>query len=189
MIAIIPARGGSVRIPWKNIKLFRGKPMLAYPIEAARGSKLFDRVIVSTDSSRIAEVAYNYGAEVYERPTDDGARGTQDVAREVLEAIPTDYACVIYPCTPMLRASDLIDACSWLRTDADTNYVMSVLTDGSTVSDAGMFYFGRAEAFIEDRPLYGNGVLFYSMPSGRGIDINTPEDWARAERMAWRLNV
>jgi N-acylneuraminate cytidylyltransferase len=63
-IAIIPARGGSKRIPRKNIKNFHGKPLIAYSIEAALNSNLFDRVIVSTDDNEIANIALKYGAEV-----------------------------------------------------------------------------------------------------------------------------
>jgi pseudaminic acid cytidylyltransferase len=63
-IAIIPARGGSKRIPLKNIKIFAGKPLIAYSIDAAKASGLFDKIIVSTDSEEIAEVAKAYGADV-----------------------------------------------------------------------------------------------------------------------------
>ena len=86
-IAIIPARGGSKRIPKKNIKLFSGKPVIAYSIEAAKKSKLFDKIIVSTDDNKIAKISIRYGAEVpFIRPkniSDDHSTTTQVVKHSI----------------------------------------------------------------------------------------------------------
>jgi N-acylneuraminate cytidylyltransferase len=113
-IAIIPARGGSKRIPRKNIKDFCGKPIIAYSIEAALGSRLYDTVMVSTDSEEIAEIARAYGAAVpflrSEKSSSDHAT-TADVLLEVLErydAIPS-FSC-IYPCAPFITADMLREA-------------------------------------------------------------------------------
>ena len=87
-VAIIPARGGSKRIPNKNIKEFAGKPIIAYSIEVAKASGLFDRVIVSTDSESIAEVAKYYGAEIpFMRPKElaDEYTGTDSVVLHALD--------------------------------------------------------------------------------------------------------
>ncbi|MBR7127619.1 MAG: pseudaminic acid cytidylyltransferase [Lentisphaeria bacterium] len=114
-VAIITARGGSKRIPGKNIKNFMGKPMLAYAIEAALESGIFDNVMVSTDSEEIAEVARKYGAEVpfmrSERTSNDHAV-TFDVLDEVIKeyknrGVTFDVLCCIYPCVPFLKASTL----------------------------------------------------------------------------------
>lgn len=111
-IAIIPARGGSKRIPRKNIKLFLGKPIIAYSIEAALSSGLFDEVMVSTDDEEIAETAKKYGAKVpflrSKKNADDYAT-TIDVIDEVIQSyrgIGTefDYGCCIYPCAPFVSA-------------------------------------------------------------------------------------
>jgi len=110
-IAIIPARGGSKRIPRKNIKDFCGKPIIAYSIEVALESGLFDKVIVSTDDAEIAEVAREYGAEVpFIRPAAlaDDFTGTTAVAAHAIEwlsaqGISIDYACLIYPTAPLLQ--------------------------------------------------------------------------------------
>ena len=86
-VAIITARGGSKRVPRKNIKLFRGKPMIAYSIETALNSGLFDYVMVSTDDDEIAEVAKKYGAEIpfiRSKQTADDFTGTADVMIEVI---------------------------------------------------------------------------------------------------------
>lgn len=128
-IAIITARGGSKRIPGKNIKEFCGKPILAYSIEAALQSGIFDTVMVSTDSEEIAEVARTYGAEVpfyrSEETSGDFAT-TNDVLLEVLHEYEKrgeyfELGCCIYPTAPFVTAEKLksgVDAL--LESDADT---------------------------------------------------------------------
>lgn len=110
-IAVIPARGGSKRIPGKNIKLFAGKPVISYSIEAARQTGLFDRVIVSTDSDEIAAVASEFGAEIpFMRPTElaDDFTPTADVLLHALSwfadqgALPATLCC-IYATAPFVQ--------------------------------------------------------------------------------------
>lgn len=116
-IAVIPARGGSQRIPRKNIRLLNGKPLIAYSIEVAKASQLFDRIIVSTDDHEIASIARNYGAETpFLRPEDlaDAYTGTTPVMQHALRFLiehdqaPSE-ACLIYATCPLLRPSDLIE--------------------------------------------------------------------------------
>ncbi len=109
-ICIIPARGGSKRIPKKNIKPFCGKPLIAYSIETALKSELFDKVLVSTDSNEIADVAKAYGAEVQMRPPElaDDFTGTWDVIEHVLKTLKEagesyEYVCTIYATAPFLQ--------------------------------------------------------------------------------------
>ena len=113
VLAIIPARGGSKRIPGKNIKNFYGKPIIAYPIQAALDSGFFDTVMVSTDSDQIANVAKQYGAEVpfmRSNKNADDYSTTADVLLEVLESykakqnLEFDYLCCIYPTAPFTTA-------------------------------------------------------------------------------------
>lgn len=109
-VAIITARGGSKRIPRKNIKLFRGKPMIAYSIETALNSGLFDMVMVSTDDKEIAKISKQFGAEVpfiRSKQTADDFTGTADVMIEVLNDLQKigkqfDNACCIYPTAPFI---------------------------------------------------------------------------------------
>lgn len=186
-LAIIPARGGSRRILGKNIKPFFGKPIIAYSIETAQKSGVFGRVMVTTDCLAIAEVAKQYGAEVFMRPMDDGSRGTQDVAREVLMDPAyqlATLACVIYPTSPLLLPSDLATAEDVLM-QSEAEYIMSVQPE--PLADAGCFYMGRPRAFIEEIPLIGCSTLMYAMPMERVCDINEPQDWARAEQLYQRL--
>lgn len=116
-IAIIPARGGSKRIPRKNIKLFHGKPLIAYSIEAALKSELFDKVIVTTDDEEIASIAKKYGAEVpFIRPKElsDDFTNTKDVIDHALSYFEErgekyDYECTIYATAPLLQPKYLIE--------------------------------------------------------------------------------
>jgi len=128
-LAIITARGGSKRIPRKNIKNFLGKPILAYSIEAAVMSGIFDEVMVSTEDEEIAEIAKNYGAKVpfyrSEKTAGDFAT-TNDVLLEVIEEYEKrgqkfDMACCIYPTAPFVTSEKIKDAMSKLEaSDADT---------------------------------------------------------------------
>jgi pseudaminic acid cytidylyltransferase len=131
-IAIIPARGGSKRIPRKNIKNFHGKPLIAYSIEAALNSKIFDRVIVSTDDSEIAKVAMKYGAEVpFLRPEDISSdyATTMDVIEHALSWFTENdqsvtYACCIYATAPFISSDALIRGFSAL-VEGNFNYAFS----------------------------------------------------------------
>lgn len=133
MIAIITARGGSKRIPKKNIKEFMGKPMIAYAIDAAEKSGLFETIMVSTDDNEIAKVARSYGADVpfmrSERTASDFAT-TWDVIEEVIGEYDSldrhfDNVCCIYPCAPFLTAESLI-AASMLLEKENIDSVMPV---------------------------------------------------------------
>jgi N-acylneuraminate cytidylyltransferase len=117
-LAIIPARGGSKRIPRKNVKPFLGKPMLAYSIEAALATGLFDEVMVSTDDEEIAEVARRYGAVapfLRSAETSNDYATTADVLKEVIGRYKEngkvfDIFCCIYATAPMIQSSDIISA-------------------------------------------------------------------------------
>jgi N-acylneuraminate cytidylyltransferase len=114
-VAIIPARGGSKRIPRKNIRDFCGKPIIAYSIEAAKKSNCFDHIIVSTDDEEIARVARDWGAEVpFMRPAElsDDYTGTIPVIAHAVNWISENigevkYACCIYATAPFLSSEDL----------------------------------------------------------------------------------
>jgi pseudaminic acid cytidylyltransferase len=122
-VAIIPARGGSKRIPNKNIKHFRGKPVIAYSIDAAKKSELFDQIVVSTDSEEIAEVAVKSGAEVpFIRPSElsDDYTPTAPVLEHAVTWLishgnEVEYFCCIYPTAVFLRSKDIRQAFLTLR--------------------------------------------------------------------------
>ena len=117
-IAIIPARGGSKRIPRKNIKLFRDKPMIAWAIETAKKSNMFERIIVSSDDAEIIKISNQWGAETpFLRPNslaDDFTPTVPVISHAIKECQrlgwKVEYACCIYPGVPFLEAEDLIRA-------------------------------------------------------------------------------
>lgn len=181
-VALIPARGGSRRIPKKNIKPFLGMPIIGYSIACALTSGLFDEVWVSTEDLDIMRTAFRMGAKVHPRAHDlaeDGV-GTQEVVRNaLLELYPQakpDLTCCIYACAPTLWPSDLRAAKKALDEKQSRQYVMV----------EGMFYFGRTEAFMNDVSL--DGALVWN-DCARWIDINTPSDWTEAERLYKSLDL
>lgn len=134
-ICIIPARGGSKRIPRKNIKNFCGKPMLAYAIETAQASQLFERIIISTDDSEIADIARQYGADVLQRPVElaNDYATTVAVIRHAIEQLPSvDNVCCIYPCTPLLKPNDLAQSFS-LWQNSNSLYCFPMLAFESNI--------------------------------------------------------
>ena len=181
MICIIPARGGSQRIPQKNIKLFFGEPIISYAIGTAKMSGLFDDIIVSTDDGDIAGVAWVAGATDVFKRTDEMSVdnvGTQEVARDLLTLIvsPPEYTCVLYPCSPLITADDLKEGFDWFMS-SEYDYAHSVDKDGN---DCGNYYFGKTQSFLDEIPLEGNSL---KVPVEYACDINTFEDFSRAEQL------
>jgi pseudaminic acid cytidylyltransferase len=142
-MAVIPARGGSKRIPRKNIKVFCGKPMIAYAISVAKESGLFDRIVVSTDDDEIAEIANQWGAETpFKRPMELSGdyTATVPVIRHSIQACENQgwYAeevCCIYPCVPFLKASDLIGGLDQMKKTAG-GFSFSITEYPSTIQRA-----------------------------------------------------
>jgi pseudaminic acid cytidylyltransferase len=185
-VAMIPARGGSKRIPRKNIRMFHGKPILSYSIEVAIASRLFDHVFVNTDDREIGLMAAHYGASVWERDPNlaDDVTGTQAVAADFLKGLDAGEACVIYPTAPMLTVQDLAAGHAALCMP-DTQFAFSV---GCTpvLHDAGQFYWGRGAAFAHI-PLWDKWSRMIPIQPERDCDINTEKDWLRAEQMFLNL--
>ena len=201
-IAVITARGGSKRIPRKNIKEFCGKPIIAYSIEAALESGLFDEVMVSTDDEEIAEIAKEYGASVpflrSENNSDDHATSA-DVLSEVLFEYRSrdsefDILACIYPTAPFITAEELRNAAK-LLTNTDTSSVVAV-TDfdfppqrAFLLSDDGNLTWERPENALTRRTASWERFRSFMMPNCRGYyidpalvqDIDTPSDWRMAE--------
>lgn len=132
-VAIIPARGGSKRIPKKNIKDFFGKPLIAYSIETALKSKLFDRIIVSTDDEEIARIAKEYGAEVpFLRPKElsDDFTGVEAAIGYTLDYLcengqDYDFYCLIYATAPLMQVKYLMEGFERLK-NSDASKALSV---------------------------------------------------------------
>ena len=218
-IAIIPARGGSKRIPKKNIKNFLGKPIIAYSIEMAISSKLFDKIIVSTDEQEIKDVVIKYGAEVpFIRPKKiaDDFTGTHEVIGHAVKWLEDngetmDYVCCIYPTAPLIQKDDLIrgfkliKTCKWNSIIAATNFSYPIfrsfgnLPDGGLkmifpeqynsrsqdlpeiYHDAGMFYWAKPETWKKKPEGFSEINSIVKIPNYRTQDIDTLDDWKRAE--------
>ncbi len=131
-IAIIPARGGSKRIPRKNVKLFLGKPAISYPIEIAMNCELFDEIVVTTDDEEIADIGKRFGAtRIVKRPPGlaDDITPTVPVISHAIQEIgmePVDTVCCIYPVNPFLNAKDVLDGFKLLIANHDIAYVNSI---------------------------------------------------------------
>lgn len=133
-IAVIPARGGSKRIPRKNIRMFHGRPLISYSIEAAIKSKCFDRIIVSTDDEEIAEVALSFGAEVpflRNKELSNDFAGTTPVIQDTifqLDDNDIEYVCCIYATAPMLSEQDICTGLDTIKLKEEFDYAFSVTT-------------------------------------------------------------
>lgn len=182
-IAVIPARGGSKRIPRKNIKPFCGKPMIAWSIEAAMASGLFDHIVVSTDDPEIAEVAKQWGAEVpFMRPaelSDDYAGTTEVVAHAAQWALKQGFAldavCCIYATAPLVQVDDLkrglkaLESGGWAYAFSATDFAAPIFRAFHEHSEGGIEMF-FPEYFLtrsQDLPraLHDAGMFYWGLPT------------------------
>ena len=218
-IAVIPARGGSKRIPRKNIKNFCGKPMIAWSIEAAKASALFDHILVSTDDAEIADIAKEWGAEVpFMRPvelSDDHAGTTEVIAHATRWALEqgfdVDAVCCIYATAPFVQVDDIkrglaaLESGNWAYAFTVTDFAAPIFrsfkqnAEGgiemfypehfstrsqdlpTALHDAGQFYWGRPSAWIEGKRIFDRHSTPVVIPRWRVQDIDTQDDWIRAE--------
>ena len=220
-IAIIPARGGSKRILRKNVKLLAGVPAIAYPIELALNSGIFERVIVSTDDPEIADVSRKYGAEVpFFRSAElsNDFTITVEVIADAIERLQHqgesfDYICCIYPVTPLLSINRLKQAFGAIES-GKWDYVFPAIEFPApiergfkkgksgvvefsypefantrtqdiekTFHDAGQFYFGKSEAWLERRPVLNGNSTFIELAKNETLDIDDLEDWEMVEKL------
>ncbi|MCL4431616.1 MAG: pseudaminic acid cytidylyltransferase [Epsilonproteobacteria bacterium] len=219
-VAIIPARGGSKRIPRKNIKPFAGLPIIAYSIKAALESNLFDRIIVTTDDEEIADVARSFGAEIpFIRPKElsDDHTATIPVIAHAVQTLQKQSvihaACCIYATAPFIRSQDIVTAYNALITQ-NKHYAFPVTTfpfpifrgvkrdDAGNIEmfwpqhfatrsqdleeayhDVGQFYWGTPDAWLEGKSIFSEAATTIVLPRHLVQDIDTPEDWHRAELM------
>jgi N-acylneuraminate cytidylyltransferase len=152
-IAIIPARGGSKRIPRKNIKDFLGKPIIAYSIQVALESGLFDEVMVSTDSQEIADIAIKYGASVpflRSKKNSNDYASTVDVVEEVLSEYKKidknyKYICCFYPTSPLINKDHLIKGMKLIE-EFDLDSIFTVIPFSHPIQRA---FFVNKFGFIE----------------------------------------
>ncbi len=220
IIAIIPARGGSKRIKKKNSKMFCGQPIIAYSIKQAQASRLFDRIIVSTDDCEIADISRKLGAEVpFLRPENLSGDfvGTVDVINHAIDFMEQEtgnhvtYACCIYPTAPFVMVDSLREGYMNL-VNSEKTFSFSVTTFSFPIQralkinkegeaqafwpeniekrsqdleeayhDAGQFYWGKRDGFLGQKPIFSSASIPVVLPRERVQDIDTEEDWRRAE--------
>jgi pseudaminic acid cytidylyltransferase len=221
-LCVIPARGGSKRIPRKNIRQFSGKPMIAWSIEAAQASQCFDHIIVSTDDAEIADVARQWGAEVpFLRPVElaDDFTGTTPIVAHAVkwfidQNTEPEAVCGLYATAPFVQSADLSQGLDLLSQTPSDRFVFTATTYASPIQralkinprtgqvhmcqpenfgkrsqdleelyhDAGQFYWGMPSAWLNAGNLFqGSRVL--PLPRWRVQDIDTEDDWIRAELM------
>tara|TARA_R110002073_G_scaffold80550_6_gene194041 strand:+ start:3047 stop:3736 length:690 start_codon:yes stop_codon:yes gene_type:complete len=219
IVAIIPARGGSKRIPGKNIRPFCGQPIIEYSINAAVESGVFDHVIVSTDCDQIADVARQCGAEVpFQRPAElsGDTVGSNRVMKHAIESCNERFgeisrACMLTATAPFVNAQQLRDGLTMLD-ERGAEMTFSVATFPSPIQrafeirddgwgqfvwpenetkrsqelpecyfDAGMFYWGLPSTFQHPSRLFPNKLVPIPIPAHLVHDIDTEEDWVRAE--------
>jgi N-acylneuraminate cytidylyltransferase len=182
IIAIIPARGGSKRIPRKNIKKFFGKPIIAYSIDAALGSGIFDEIMVSTDDKEIAQVAESYGAHVPFYRSDalsSDMAMTAPVLIEVLDKYEElgkcfDYVCCLYPCAPFITV-DILKKSMELLTNSGVDAVVPVVKfsyppqRGFVITDERLVMLYPENYNIRSQdfdPWYHDAGQFYCLKAG-----------------------
>lgn len=181
-VAVIPARGGSKRIPKKNINNFCGKPIIAWSIEAARSAGLFDRIIVSTDDPEIAEVAKSWGAEVpFVRPpelSNDYAGTTEVVAHATQWALDSglelDAVCCIYATAPLIQVDDLkrglkaLESGNWNYAFSVTDFATPIFRAFKQTDNGGieMFFPEHFATRSQDLPnaLHDAGQFYWGLP-------------------------
>ena len=210
-LCIIPARGGSKRIPRKNIKDFLGKPIIAYAVELAIKSNLFDKIIVSTDSAEIAEIAIKYGAEVPFIRSDINADDTAtlaDVVDEVLDYYKGtyDFLCCLLPTAILTTEEHLTEALNILESN-EFDSVRPIVQFSYPIQRAFKLFEGGQVSWFNPKyeksrtqdleVAYHDAGQFYWMKKEKGLrsnnrgaiiikesatqDIDTDEDWLIAE--------
>jgi N-acylneuraminate cytidylyltransferase len=220
-LAIIPARGGSKRIPGKNVKEFAGKPLIAYSIEVAKRSGLFDKILVSTDSQDVADIAQSLGVDVpFMRPPElsNDLVGTRPVTNHAINYciehfFKPEFCCCIYATAPFLQAEYLKQGLTSLQAQNEKAFAFSVTSFPFPIQraisineqgiapmypeqiskrsqdleeafhDAGQFYWGRTDDYLSAKRIFSLDSLPVVLPRHLVQDIDTPEDWQRAELM------
>lgn len=218
-VAIIPARGGSKRIPRKNILEFDGIPLIGRAILLAKDTELFEKIIVSTDDEEIAKIAEKFGAVIprlREKNLSDDFATTYDVMADSLTPswlgnFFPQYACCIYPVTPLLTASRVIESFELIK-EKNYSYVFSAINFTTPIErsfkidnsgrinmnfpehlltrsqdlqksfhDAGQFYWGKCESWLRKEPIFSMQSTAIKFNEYELVDVDTIEDLKWAE--------
>lgn len=227
-LCVIPARGGSKRIPRKNVKMFCGQPMIAWSIQAAQQTGLFERIVVSTDDPEIAVIARDYGAESpFTRPADlaDDHTPIVPAVRHALscvehEELRFDLICCLFATAPFVTADSIREGRDLMVADPRTDFAFTATrfsfpifravgrqSDGTArmfwpehhltrsqdlpeaYHEAGQFFWASREALLVHDSIYTGRARMVPVPAERVQDIDTEDDWTRAQVLAMHLNL
>lgn len=226
-VAVIPARGGSKRIPKKNIKEFSGRPMISWSITVAIATGLFDKIIVSTDDEEICKISNQYGADTpFVRPESLSGdfSGVTDVMQHAAcwmheQGWGVESLCCILATAPFINKNDISLGYNTLKSGnydhviAVTEYASSIFRSfeksdagglrmffpqyfltrsqdlPTAMHDAAQFYWGKSSAWMENLEVFNGNTGTLEIPRWRVQDIDTEEDWGRAELMAKYINM
>lgn len=205
ILGLICARGGSKRLPGKNLKLAKGMPLIAWTIDSAKKSKYIDRLILSSDDSEIIAVASKWGCDApfvrNPRLAKDDTPGIEPVL-DAIERLPGyDYVVLLQPTSPLRSVVDIdeaIEMCvnnsspscvsvvgiskkpDWFYRVSSDNAISPLSNDGSEVCMLnGAVYVADCAALIKSKSFVTNNTLAYKMPLCRSVDIDDENDWAR----------
>lgn len=183
VMAIIPARGGSKRIPGKNLRDIAGKPMIQWTIDAAKGSQYLDTIAVSTEDPAIVKHCSGQGLQIVDRPA-HLASDTANIYDALFHAIdslpPHDYVCLLQVTSP-LRIADDIDRCLEVVSACHAPSCISI--DNSRPVANGAVYVAWASWLREFKNFDLGRTVVSEMPISRGIDVDTHDDFQEAERL------
>lgn len=218
LLGVIPARGGSKRLPGKNLMILGGKPLIAWTIEAALQSKSVNRVVVTTDSQRIADVAVAYGAEVPflrdSRLASDSATSAETLADTLEKVSGFDHAMLLQPTSPFRTSAHIDDAyklfsekspetlvsvCAlhakpdWLLEMDDTGIIRSTFEKiprrDKVFIYNGAIYILNIEHFMLNKSFVTDTTIGYVMDEFASIDIDEPIDFKKAEFLLNQINL
>lgn len=191
VLGLILARGGSKRVPRKNVRMLGDAPLLAWTIVPAHHALSLDCVVVSSDDPQILGVAQVWGADTIRRPlemaTDEASPYPAMLhALDVLDEA-FDYLCLLQPTSPFRTNMDIDGCVAWaMRADGQALPAVATRTVGEDVPN-GAVYVGRTDWLRDGGNFDGPAVGSWLMPPERSLDIDTEEDWAEAEAMVARL--
>ncbi len=210
IVSLVPLRGGSKSIPYKNIKEIAGQPLCYFALKAATGSKYIDEVWVSTEDKKIKEVVLSLGLniKIIDRPSELAAdnSSTESVVLHFAEQVPFDILNLIQATSPATTSEDLDKAIEQFFAEGDNSLLAGTLykkffwtPDGQplnydfrkrprrqefagVVHENGAFYLTRKEILAKNKNRLGGKIGIFLLPEEKAIDIDEPADWAVVEK-------
>ena len=210
VLGIITARGGSKRLPGKNIRYLAGKPLIAYTIKAAKESGIIDKIVVSTDDDEIAMISEKFGAKIIDRP-DELAADESPTIHAILHSLDSlavdgyvpNLVILLQPTSPLRTGQDIRDAFEifelkrpdslvslteteepgkwdWIYSISE-GYLVKPIDGEKTFIPNGAIYISTPAHLKKTQSFYIGNVLAYEMPEKMSIDIDTANDFELAE--------